>query len=85
MNAPNLYVRQLEKPLAFENLNALLAVIATIVSVSFPFILRYLSKKDTQQEKTSIEIEERLDNYEERLRLAEIAIARNERNHRNGG
>jgi hypothetical protein len=50
-----------------------------------------LSKKDTQQEKTSIEIEERLDNYEERfekyderLRLAEIAIARNERKH-NGG
>jgi uncharacterized protein involved in exopolysaccharide biosynthesis len=67
--------------MAFENLNALLAVIATIVSVSFPFILRYLSKKDTQQEKTSVEIEERLDNYEERLRLAEIAIARNERNH----
>jgi hypothetical protein len=77
--------------LAFENLNALLAVIATIVSVSFPFILRYLSKKDTQQEKTSIEIEERLDNYEERfdkyderLRLAEIAIARNERKHNRG-
>ena len=55
--------------MAFENLNALLAVIATIVSVSFPFILRYLSKKDTQQEKTSVEIEERLDNYEERFRL----------------
>ena len=78
--------------MAFENLNALLAVIATIVSVSFPFILRYLSKKDTQQEKTSIEIEERLDKYDERLekcderlRVAEIAIARNERNHRNGG
>jgi uncharacterized protein involved in exopolysaccharide biosynthesis len=62
----------------------LLAIIATIVSVSFPFILRYLSKKDTQQEKTTGEIEERLDNYEERLRLAEIAIARNERKH-NGG
>ena len=67
--------------MAFENLNALLAVIATIVSVSFPFILRYLSKKDTQQEKTSVEIEDRLDKYEERLRVAEIAIARNERNH----
>jgi hypothetical protein len=71
--------------LAFENLNALLAVIATIVSVSFPFILRYLSKKDTKQEETAGEIQERLDKYEERLRLAEIAIARNERNHRNGG
>lgn len=73
--------------MAFENLNALLAVIATIVSVSFPFILRYLSKKDTKQEETSQEIEERLDKYEERLRLAELAIARNERNHnnRNGG
>ena len=71
--------------MAFENLNALLAVIATIVSVSFPFILRYLSKKDTEQEKTSVEIEERLDSYEERLRLAEIAIARNERKHNNGG
>jgi uncharacterized protein involved in exopolysaccharide biosynthesis len=71
--------------LAFDNLNALLAIIATITSVSFPFILRFLNKKDTQQEQTSEEIEERLDKYEERLRLAELAIARNERNHRNGG
>ena len=71
--------------MAFENLNALLAVIATIVSVSFPFILRYLNKKDTHQEETTNEIVERLDKYEERLRMAEISIARNERNHRNGG
>ena len=92
MNAPNLYVRQLEKPLAFENLNAILAVIATFISLSFPFILRYLNKKDTTQHAESLEIEDRLDRYaerfdkyEERLRLAEIAIARNERNHRNGG
>ena len=77
--------------MAYENLNALLAIIATLVSVSFPFILRYLSKKDTGEQKESLDIEERLDRYEERfdkyderLRLAEIAIARNERNHRNG-
>jgi hypothetical protein len=67
--------------LAFDQLNALLAIIATCVSVSFPFILRYLNKKDTHQEETAGEIQERLDKYEERLRLAEIAIARNERNH----
>jgi uncharacterized protein involved in exopolysaccharide biosynthesis len=71
--------------LAFEGLNVLLAVIGTAVSISFPFILRYLNKKDTKEEKTSDDIEERLDKYEERLRLAEIAIARNERNHKNGG
>ena len=77
--------------MAYENLNAILAVIATLVSVSFPFILRFLNKRDTHEEKTSVDIDERLDKYEERfdkyderLRLAEIAIARNERNHRNG-
>ena len=77
--------------MAFDQLNALLAIIATAVSVSFPFILRYLNKKDTHEEKTSGEIDERLDRYEERfdkyderLRLAEIAIARSERNHKNG-
>jgi len=70
--------------LAFDQLNALLAIIATAVSVSFPFILRYLNRKDSHEDKITDDVEERLDKYEERLRLAEIAIARNERNHQNG-
>ena len=85
MNAPNLYVRQLEKPLAFENLNIILAIQrCTNFSISIPFILRSLSKKDQSQAKESHELEERLDRYEERLREAEIAIARNERRNNNG-
>ena len=84
MNAPNLYVRQLEKHLAFENLNIILAISGVLISISIPFILRSLSKKDQSQAKESHELEERLDRYEERLREAEIAIARNERRNNNG-
>ena len=49
-----------------------------------PFVLRSLSKKDQNIAKEGHELEQRLDKYEERLRLAEIAIARNERNRQNG-
>ena len=84
MNAPNLYVRQLEKPLAFENLNIILAISGVLISISIPFILRSLSKKDQSQQQESHELEQRLDRYEERLREAEIAIARNERRNNNG-
>lgn len=84
MNALNLYVRQLEKPLAFENLNIILAISGVLISISIPFILRSLSKKDQSQQKESHELEERLDRYEERLRMVEIGIARTERR-QNGG
>ena len=70
--------------MAFENLNIILAISGVLISISIPFILRSLSKKDQSQQKESHELEERLDRYEERLRLAEIAIARNERKNNNG-
>ena len=70
--------------MAFENLNIILAISGVLISISIPFILRSLSKKDQSQEKESHELEERLDRYEERLREAEIAIARNERRNNNG-
>ena len=76
--------RNTSNSLAFENLNIILAISGVLISISFPFILRYLSKKDTSQERESHELEDRLDKYEERLRLAEIAIARTERR-QNGG
>ena len=41
MNAPNLYVRQLEKPLAFENLNIILAISG---STNFHFDTVYFEK-----------------------------------------
>jgi hypothetical protein len=70
--------------LAFDQLNALLAIVATMGAIICPFVLRWLNKKDSHEESTSEDVEQRLDKYEERLRLAEIAIARNERNHQNG-
>ena len=70
--------------MAFDQLNAVLAICATMGAIFCPFILRYLNKKDSHEENTTVDIDERLDKYEERLRLAEIAIARNERNHNNG-
>ena len=70
--------------MAFENLNIILAISGVLISISIPFILRSLSKKDQNQANESHELEERLDRYEERLREAEIAIARNERRNNNG-
>jgi hypothetical protein len=73
--------------LAYENLNVILVIAGLCLSIAVPFIMRGFSKRDKNLDKVRDEyikrqdqISERLDKYEERLRLAEIEIVRNANN-----
>jgi len=70
--------------LAYENLNVILVISGLAISIAVPFIMRGFSKRDKNLDKVreeyvkrQDEISDRLDKYEERLRLAEIEIVRN--------
>jgi len=69
--------------LLYENLNVILVIVGLCTSIAIPFILRAFSKRDTAMEKMEEEndkihdnITQRLDKYEERLRLAEMELVR---------
>ena len=82
--------------MAYENLNVILVIAGLCLSIAVPFIMRGFSKRDKNLDKVrdeyikrQDEISDRLDKYEERLRLAEIEIVRNANtvnriNNRNG-
>lgn len=70
--------------MAYENLNVILVISGLAISIAVPFVMRGFSKRDKNLDKVrdeyikrQDEISDRLDKYEERLRLAEIEIVRN--------
>lgn len=69
--------------MAYEGLNVILAIGGLAISITVPFVIRAFSKKDRsvetfheENEKYYDKITQRLDKYEERLRMAEMEIIR---------
>lgn len=77
--------------MVYETLNLILVIVGLSISISIPFIMRGYDKRDFNIERIQEEndrhhhesdkrydmIVQRLDKYEERLRLAEMEIIRN--------